>query len=63
MLRGLSEHWTQDELVKFLADPESYRVADPRLDALSEAAGNRMTPFEYLSKGQRRDLAAYLLSR
>lgn len=62
-LRDLARHWTAERLVRFLADPDSFRTRDPRLEALSNAASNRMTPFAHLSEERRRRLAEYLLTR
>lgn len=62
-LRDLARHWTEDELVRFLADPEAFRVRDERLDELARRARTRMTPFDHLPEAHRRRLARYLLAR
>jgi mono/diheme cytochrome c family protein len=62
-LVDLGSRWTVDELASFLADPEAFRTADPRLAELSREATNRMTPFAHLSGHQRRSIAVWLLSR
>lgn len=60
-LLDLGRHWQVEELARYLADPQSFVAADPRLRAHGETHSQTMPAYDNLTLEQRRVLAAWLL--
>ncbi len=60
-LRRVGRHWSEDDLVRFLADPAPWLARERRLRRLHEEHTATMPGVPYLSEEQRRDLAVFLM--
>ena len=60
-LDGLRARWDEDTLVRFLHNPAAFKLADPRLAALSQRYRSDMPPLLSADDGRVRALARYLL--
>ncbi len=60
-LDGLRRHWDEDTLVRFLHNPAAFKLADPRLAALSQRYRSDMPPLFAADERRIRALARYLL--
>ena len=61
-LRGLTDHWTEVSLARFLADVESFERDDTRVRALASAYSGDMRSYANLNEDERIQLARYLLA-
>ncbi len=59
-LQGLSANWTEDRLMRYLEDPASYIMEEPRLQALTNEYRTIMPHF-IMHEHTRRSVAMYLL--
>ena len=63
-LRDLAPYWDVDRLMAYLADPETFRAANPDFEDRREAVFElEMPAYDHLSEDQRRLLARWLLTR
>ncbi|MEM7310089.1 MAG: cytochrome c [Planctomycetota bacterium] len=61
-LRGLSAHWSRDDLADFLAETDAWEERDERLARLAREYSGDMKPYDNLSPAERLRLADYLLA-
>lgn len=60
-LSDLSRHWTREDLVTYLADPEAFVARDARLKTLAGRYMSHMASFGHLSEEERGRLADFVL--
>lgn len=61
-LHGLAEHWDVDRLAAYIADPESFRKDDPRLEQLVDDYRGKVMKGYKLAESERKALATWLLA-
>jgi cytochrome c2 len=62
-LSGLRYNWTEDQLMRYLDDPNEFVKTDERLKTLSQRFSSPMPSFGALDESSRRALAKYLIER
>lgn len=60
-LTGASAHWTREQLVAYLADPQGYAAKDPRLSKQGLKYFQPMPTFKMLAPEELASLAEYVL--
>ena len=60
-IKGASEHWTVDQLVIYIRDPQKVIAEDERLRAQGQQYSQRMPAFPQLSPDQRAKVAEWVL--
>lgn len=60
-LKGLQDHWANQDLAAYFASPSTWVEKDTRLQQLDETFGASMPAFNNLDQAERNRLAAWLM--